>query len=83
MLIATACFIGVLSLFLGAYWVFVLRPETDAQRALSRRLNPTRTISRILQTSLLNDLAPASSLPVLERVLVRFARSLRPLAHLI
>ena len=26
MLIAIACFVGVLSLLLGAYWFFVLRP---------------------------------------------------------
>jgi len=83
MLIAIACFVGVLSLFLGAYWFFVLRPETEEQRALSRRLNPTHDVSRILQTSLLNDVAPASSLPALERALVRSARALRPLERLI
>ena len=83
MLIATGCFIGVLCLFLGLYWLFVLRPETQADRALSRRLVPKRVSQAVHRTSLVNDVAPASSLPVLERALVRFAGSLRPLERLI
>jgi tight adherence protein B len=83
MLIVTGCFIGVLCLFLGLYGLFVLRPEAQADRALSRRLVPKRVVQGVERTSLLNEVAPASSLPALERALVRFAGRLRPLERLI
>jgi len=83
MSIAVACFVGVLSLLLGAYWFFVLRPETAADRTLSRRLNPTRAVARRSDSSLLNELKPNSSLPVLSRAFVRFASALRPVEQLI
>jgi tight adherence protein B len=83
MSIAIACFLGVLSLLLGAYWFFVLRPETAAQRALSRRLNPTRTVAGLSETSLLNDLRPNSTVPVLSRALAHFASAVRPVERTI
>jgi len=83
MLIAIACFVGVLGLLLGAYWFFVLRQETEAQRTLSRRLNPTRAVANLVQASLLNQVTPNSSLPVLEQALVRFASVLRPVERMI
>ena len=83
MLIVIGCFIGVLLLFLGLYWAFVLRPETQADRALSRRLEPVRVTKRLEKTSLVNAVVPASSVPALERALVRFAGSVRPLERLI
>jgi tight adherence protein B len=83
MLIAIACFVGVLGLLLGAYWFFVLRQETEAQRTLSRRLNPTRAVANVVQTSLLNEVTPNSSLPVLEQALLRFASVLRPVERMI
>ena len=82
MLIAITCFVGVLSLFLGAYWFFVLRPETEAKRTLSRRLNPTR-VAKIAQTSLLNEVTPNSTMPVLARALARFASAVRPVERLV
>jgi tight adherence protein B len=33
-------FIGVLTLVLGMYWMFVIRPEAGAHRALQKRLRP-------------------------------------------
>jgi tight adherence protein B len=83
MSIAVACFVGVLSLLLGAYWLFVLRPETAADRTLSRRLDPTRPVALRSKTSLLNEFKPNSTFPVLARALVRFASALRPLEQLI
>ncbi len=83
MLIAIGCFVGVLTLVLGAYWFFVLRQETEAKRTLSRRLNPTRALANIAQTSLLNELTPSSSMPVLARALVRFASAVRPVERVI
>ena len=78
MSIAIACFVGVLSLLLGAYWFFVLRQETAAQQTLSRRLSPMRAVARLSQTSLLNEVKPNSTLPVLARAFARFASALRP-----
>jgi tight adherence protein B len=83
MLIAIACFVGVLSLLLGAYWFFVLRQETSEQRTLSRRLDPARAVARLSQTSLLNEVKPHSSLAVVDRALVRFASALGPAERLI
>src|SRR4029077_11337230 len=83
MSIAIACFIGVLSLLLGAYWFFVLRPETAAQRTLSRRLNPTKAAARLSKTSLLNELKPNSTLPVLARAFGRFASAVGPVERMI
>jgi tight adherence protein B len=83
MLIAIACFVGVLSLVLGAYWLFVVRPETEAKRTLSRRLNPTRVRANVVQTSLLNEVTPNSTLPLLAGALGRFASAVRPVERLI
>jgi tight adherence protein B len=83
MLIVFGCFVGVLTVFLGLYWTFVLRPEMHADRVLSRRLQPTRVVHGIEPTSLVNTVAPASSVPALDRALVRFADSVRPLERLI
>jgi tight adherence protein B len=83
MSIAIACFVGVLSLLLGAYWFFVVRPETAAQRTLSRRLNPTRAAGRLSKTSLLNELKPNSTLPVLARAFGRFAGAVSPVEQMI
>src|SRR6186997_2720724 len=83
MSIAIACFVGVLSLLLGVYWFFVLRPETAAQRTLSRRLNPTRAVARLSEASLLNELKPNSTLPVLARAFGRFGSAVRPVERMI
>lgn len=83
MSIAIACFVGVLSLLLGAYWFFVLRQETAAQRTLSRRLSPTRAAGPLSQTSLLNALKPDSTLPALARAFAGCASALRPVEQLI
>ena len=83
MSIAIACFIGVLSLLLGAYWFFIVRPETVAQRTLSKRLNPTKSVARLSETSLLNKVTPVSSLPVLARALGSCAGAVRPVERMI
>ena len=83
MSIAIASFVGVLSLLLGAYWFFVVRPEAAAQRTLSRRLNPTRAVARLSEASLLNELKPNSTLPVLARAFGRFGSAVRPVERMI
>ena len=83
MVIAIACFVGVLSLVLGAYWLFVLRPETEARRTLSRRLNPTRASANLVQASLLNEVTPNSTVPILAGALGRFTSAVGPVERLI
>ena len=83
MSIAIACFVGVLSLLLGAYWFFVSRQETAAHQTLLRRLKPARGAARLSQTSLLNELKPNSSFPMLARVLGRFASAVRPVEQMV
>jgi tight adherence protein B len=84
MSIAIACFVAVLSLLLGAYWFFVLRPETAAQRTLSRRLNPTKAVARLSKTSsLLNEVKTNSTLPVLARAFGHFASAVGPVERMI
>ena len=83
MSVAIALFVGVLSLFLGAYWLFVVRPETAAQRTLSRRLDPTRVVVRRPETSLLNELKLDSTVPVFARALRQFASVVRPVERMI
>ncbi len=39
-------FVGVLALVLGAYWVFVVREEAGAHRALQKRLRPQEEAAR-------------------------------------
>ena len=40
MLMVSGTFIGVLTLVLGMYYMFVVRPEAGAHRALQKRLRP-------------------------------------------
>ena len=39
-------FVGVLALVLGAYWLFVVRQEAGAQRAIQKRLRPQEEAAR-------------------------------------
>jgi tight adherence protein B len=41
-----ATFIGVLTIVLGSYWAFVLRPEDQAQRQLEKRMKPESVAQR-------------------------------------
>jgi tight adherence protein B len=83
MLIALACFVGILGLFIGAYWLFILRSEGEAARTLKRRLNPTGQVAVVARVSLLTRIVPRSSVPALERTFERFAGTVRPLERLL
>ena len=83
MWIAIACFVGILGLFIGAYWLFILRPEGDAERALARRLSPKAKVAAVARQSLLRRIAPRSRVPALERTFERFAGVVRPLERLL
>jgi hypothetical protein len=61
MSLAIFCFVGLLALSLGAYWLFVVRRETAARRTSSRRLRPTRGVAERAEMSPLNEFNPEST----------------------
>ncbi len=83
MLIAIACFLGVLGLFIGAYWFFVLRLEGEAEQRITRRLKPTVKALVAERVSLLKQIAPLSSVPAVEKLLAQSASIVRPLERLL
>ena len=83
MLIAVACFVGILGLFFGIYWLLVLRAEGDAEAVLARRLKPTAKVRVAERLSLLKRIAPLSSVPVIERALSRSAGLVRPVEKML
>jgi len=82
-LIAVACFVGILGLFFGIYWLLVLRAEGDAEAVLARRLKPTAKVRVAERISLLKRIAPLSSVPVIERALSRSAGLVRPVEKML
>jgi len=82
-LIAVACFVGILGLFFGTYWLLVLRAEGDAEAVLARRLKPSVKARVTERISLLNRIAPLSSVPVIERALSRSAGLVRPVEKML
>jgi tight adherence protein B len=82
MWIVAASFVGIFLLIVGAYWLFVLRPEGTAERALARRLRPTRP-KVPQQLSVAHGLIPRSTLPLLNRALNRFVSSAGPIESMI
>ena len=83
MLIAVACFAGVIVVFLTLYWAFVLRPEVTAERVLTRRLDPEGKGRRQKRVSLLNRVAPRTSLPWLDRLFHQSSALVLPVERLI
>jgi len=82
-LIAIACFLGVLGFFIGAYWFFVLRLEGEAEQRITRRLQPTVKALVAARVSLLKQIAPVSSVPAIEKLLAQSASIVRPLEELL
>ena len=83
MTIVAVSFVGVLALVLGAYWLFVVRPEGTAERALKRRLDPRGNVRRPRRDSLLTRVVPLSTVPAVEKVLAQSSKLVVPLGHLI
>ncbi len=83
MLIAIAFFVAVLALFLGAYWLFVLRAEGESEHRIDRRLKPSVKVRVTERVSLLKQIAPLSSVPAVEKLLERSTSLVRPLERMI
>jgi tight adherence protein B len=77
--IVVATFVVCLGLILGIYWMFAVRPENAAARALRRRLTPAAPEDRPARTDLTKKDAPLSALKVLDAVLARSGHLLDPL----
>jgi tight adherence protein B len=77
MLIVGLTFVLCAAIILGTYWMFVVRPEDKATRALRRRLTPV-VQDRPVRTDLTKKDAPLSALKVFDAVLARTGRLLDP-----
>jgi tight adherence protein B len=80
--IVVIAFVVMLTGILGAYWVFVVRPETHAQQAFWRRLK-VKAPTREVRSRLLKQAQQLSALPSLDAALRRGHNSLKPLELLI
>jgi tight adherence protein B len=77
MLIVGLTFILCAGIILGIYWMFIVRPEDQAARALRRRLTPV-VDDRPIRTDLTKKDAPFSALRVFDAALARSGRLLDP-----
>jgi len=77
-----ATFFIMLTCILGAYWLFVLRPERQVQGAFWRRLK-AKPLSEKVRSSLLKRAQQLSAVPSLDAALNRGRDSLRPIEQLL
>jgi tight adherence protein B len=82
MTFVAVAFVGTLSLILGAYWVFVVRPEQQAHDAVWKRLKLQGSSSRV-RAKLLKRAKQLSTVPVYDAMLHRSRSSLQPVELLI
>jgi tight adherence protein B len=77
MQIAAIGFAVVFAIFVGTYWLLVVRPEAQAGRALKRRIRPAGTLRSAETVVLLKRIVPVSTVPMLGAYL----RGRGPLVH--
>lgn len=82
MFVLTVTFAVVFFTITGMYWVFVARPEHAAQQAVRDRLVPASAV-RSMRLGLLKDAERLSSVPSLNRFLVRRSTLVAPLQRFI
>ena len=83
MAIALATFVCILVAICGAYWAFVVRPETQAHAMLHDRLKTGTHKARAIRHSILKDAKRLSAVGPLNAVLGRASRVVGPLQRLI
>jgi len=82
MIPAAATFVLCMAIILGSYWLFIVRPEEAAARALRLRLQPP--LADLLHVSdLKKKETPLSALKVLDALLARSGALVQPLRRLI
>jgi Flp pilus assembly protein TadB len=82
MAIVTISFVVMLTGILGAYWLFVVRPEEQVQQAFWRRLKARRDTARVAST-LLRQAQQLSAVPSFDAALQRSRNIVRPLELLL
>jgi tight adherence protein B len=82
-MIPLVTFVVFLSGILGAYWVFVLRPEGHTLGIVRRRLKPTQAVKASLQRELVKQELALSSIGAFDALLRRGAKQTQPLRALI
>ena len=80
--IVVIAFVVLLTGILGAYWLFVVRPESHAQRAFWRRLK-VKAPTQEMRSRLLKQAQQLSAVPSLDAALRRGHNALKPLELLI
>src|SRR5258706_3569891 len=79
---AIATFVLCLTIIIGGYWVFVVRPEDGTARTLRRRLH-AEPAYRPQPTELTRKAPPLSALKALDGLLARSGSVIQPLQRLI
>jgi tight adherence protein B len=79
---AIATFVLCITIIIGAYWVFVARPEENSARALRKRLH-AEPVNRPQRTALTLKRPPLSALKALDSLLVRSGYVIQPIQRLI
>ena len=80
MAIALAVFGIVLAIVLGAYWVAIVRPETEDRQAIRKRMKQPRSIR--LLAKLEKDPTKLSSVGPIDALLGRWDRVSAPLQRM-
>ena len=80
MIIVVFTFVGILSIVLGAYWVFVLKPDQSEEARLRKRLRPDPSTTNVPKKfRLLKPVERLSHMGGLENVLGQMGRITSPL----
>jgi tight adherence protein B len=79
---AIATFVLCITIIIGAYWVFVARPEENSARALRKRLH-AEPVKGPQRTALTLKRPPLSALKALDSLLVRSGYVIQPIQRLI
>ncbi len=80
MTLVAAVFLGVLALVVGSYFVLVVRPESEQQSAVRKRL---KKAVRRESASLVKEIERLSAVPILERLLAHATSIVQPIRRLI
>lgn len=76
-------FILVVGIVLGAYWVFVVRPEQATESALRKRIGGAYSVSRSIYIGVQQEAARFSAVPLLNRLLSSRSAMSSPIEHLL
>lgn len=83
MAFAAAAFVLVFTIVIGAYWIFVLRPEHSADSALRKRVRVAGTGPSLIDVSVRREVERLSGVPLLNRLLSSRAAVTAPIHRLV